>query len=112
MVFIDPFHQGFVYADEIKIILEQLARGRYTKEPTLISEGFANAMTYALQVWSDLGSKTINNQSNPTIDSKCVRQAFDSETLNVSLLNQTLRAHWEFKGITELIEKMLKEKIY
>jgi hypothetical protein len=47
--FIDPFHQGYVQEDEIRDIFEQLARGRYTKERTLVSTGFSNAVTFLLK---------------------------------------------------------------
>jgi len=69
MIFIDPFNHGYVDVSDTRtlfgkvlriIYLEELARGKYTYEPTLISSGFSNAMTYALQVHSDLESDIIN----------------------------------------------------
>lgn len=47
--FIDPFNHGTIREDEIRDLFEQLARGRYTKEPTLISLGFSNAITFLLK---------------------------------------------------------------
>ena len=48
--FIDPFNKGMVEAEPLRELFEQLARGRYTFEPTLISIGFSTAVICALKL--------------------------------------------------------------
>lgn len=48
-IFMDPFNRGTAKVSELRDLFEQLARGRYTAQPTLISQGFTNAIMYALE---------------------------------------------------------------
>ena len=99
MGFIDPYNEGFVQAQPLRILFEQLARGRYNAEPTLVSLGFCTAVIAALR----LGTK------NNIINTVNVRKAFENDTIDIELLNQTLKQNCEFNGISEILEKALYE---
>jgi len=85
MNFIDPYNQGFVKLHDLLHLFEHLARGRLTKEPTLVSTGFSNAIGYAIQ--------TACGFEADTFEMSKIRGIFEDHTLNINLLNQTLKVH-------------------
>ena len=50
--FIDPYNEGMVEVEPLRDLFEQLARGKYTFEPTLISIGFSTAIISILKLKS------------------------------------------------------------
>ena len=90
MKVIDPRNLIMISKKDILDLMDKLARGKFIREPTLVSKKFA------AQMWKYLKLKKCVNDNDEFISTN-LRHALETHQISIELFSQVFRADCEFK---------------